>query len=177
VNTLLGDKPLAEASVCEASVHLPQRSRVWVASFTGPEGGQVWRSTGLTDHDQALLLARKWGAEARTQRLSLGRTRSTPLLRVRHEEPGTARSGPLTQREVAQLLNMSERGVRAVERRAFEKLRQHPLLRQAWQQFLAGELDEHQLGLTPEEIEALFDMIRTPEERFLIQKILRLIQR
>ena len=172
VSTLLGEEPLAEASV-----HLPQRSRVWVAAFTGPNGGQVWRSTGLTDHDQALVLAKHWEAKARAQRLGLGRPLQRPILRVRREEPGTAKSGPLTQKEVAQLLKMSERGVRAVERRAFEKLRQHPLLRQAWQQFLAGELDEHQLGLTPEEIEALFNMIRTPEERFLIEKVLRLIQR
>ena len=177
VSTLLGEQPLAAAPVCEASVHLPRSGSIWVASFTGPNGGQVWRSTGLTDHDEALRLARKWEAEARAQRLNLGGTRSNPLLRVRREEPGTPRSGTLTQREVAQLLKMSERGVRAVERRAFEKLRQHPLLRQVWQQFLAGELDEHQLGLTPEEIKALFKLARTPEERGVIEKILRLIQR
>jgi hypothetical protein len=74
-------------------------------------------------------------------------------------------------------LGLSERSVRAVERRAFEKLRQHPLLRQAWQQFLAGELDEYEVNLTPEEIEALFNLARTPEERHLIAKVLRLIQR
>jgi hypothetical protein len=177
VNTLLGDKPLAEASVCEASVHLPQRSRVWVASFTGPEGGQVWRSTGLTDHDQALVLAKHWEAKARAQRLGLGRSRRNPILRVRRQQPGTTLSGLLTQKEVAQFLHMSERAVRETERRAFEKLRQHPLLRQVWHQYQVGELDEHQRILTSEEIEALFNMIRTPEERFLIQKVLRLIQR
>ncbi len=177
VSTLLGEEPLAGAPVCEASVHLPRNGRIWVASFTGAEGGQVWRSTGLTDHNHALLLARHWEAKARAQRLSLGRARSTPFLRVRREEPGTAKSGLLTQKEVAQLLKMSERGVRVVERRAFEKLRQHPILRQAWQQFLAGELDEHQLGLTLEEIEALFNLARTPEERGVIEKVLRLIQR
>ena len=177
VNTLLDDEPPVEGPVCEASVHLPQRSRVWVAAFTGHNGGQVWRSTGLTDHDQALVLAKHWEAKARAQRLGLGRPLQRPILRVRREEPGTVSSGMLTQREVARLLNMSERGVRAVERRAFEKLRQHPLLRQAWQRYLAGELDEHQLGLTPEESEALFNLIRTPEERGLIQKVLRLIQR
>ena len=177
VSTLLGEQPLAAVPVLEASVHLPQRSRVWVAAFTGPNGGQVWRSTGLTDHDEARRLARKWEAEARAQRLNLSGTRSTPFLRVRREEPGSARSGPLTQKEVAQLLKMSERGVRAVERRAFEKLRQHPLLRQAWQQFLAGELDEHEVNLTTEEVQALFNLARTPEERGLLQQVLRLIQR
>ena len=177
VSTLLGDQPLAESPVCEASVHLPQRSRVWVAAFTGPNGGQVWRSTGLTDHEKALLLAKHWEAKARAQRLGLGRPLQRPILRVRREEPGTSRSRPLTQKEVAQLLKMSERGVRAVERRAFEKLRQHPLLRQAWHQFLAGELDEHQLGLTQEEVQALFKLARTPEERGVIEKVLRFIQR
>jgi Sigma-70, region 4 len=177
VSTLLGEQSLATTPVCEASVHLPRSGSIWVAAFTGPNAGQVWRSTGLTDHDEALRLTRKWEAEARAQRLNLGGTRSTPFLRIRREQPGSARLGPLTQREVAQLLKMSERGVRAVERRAFKKLRQHPLMRQVWQQFLAGELDEHQLGLTQEEIEALFNMARTPEERFLIEKVLRLIQR
>lgn len=177
VNTLLGEEPLSEAPVCEASVHLPQRSRVWVAAFTGPNGGQVWRSTGLTDHDQALVLAKHWEAKARAQRLGLGRPLQRPILRVRRQQPGTAPSGLLTQKEVAQFLQMSERAVRAAERRAFQKLRQHPLLRQAWQQFLAGELDEHQPGLTPEEIEALFNLARTPEERGVIEKVLRLIQR
>ena len=177
VSALLGERPLAETSVCEASVHLPQRSRVWVAAFTGHNGGQVWRSTGLTDHDQALVLAKHWEAKARAQRIRWGRPARKPILRVRREQPGSVRSGLLTQREVAQLLGMSERGVRAVERRAFEKLRQHPVLRQAWQQFLAGELDEHQLDLTPEEIEALFNLARTPEERGVIEKVLRLIQR
>ena len=82
----------------------------------------------------------------------------------------------LTQKEVAQLLNMSERGVRAVERRAFEKLRQHAILWQAWQQFLAGELDEHEVNLTTEEVPALFNLARTSQERALLQKVLRLIQ-
>ncbi len=40
------------------------------------------------------------------------------------------------------VLKMSERGVREVERRAFKKLRDHPLLKQIWRQYLAGGLDE-----------------------------------
>jgi hypothetical protein len=67
---------------------------------------------------------------------------------------------------------MSERAVREVERRALQKLRQHPLLRQVWRQFLTGESDEHGLVLTQEEIEALFAVARTLAERLLIQKIL-----
>ena len=76
-----------------------------------------------------------------------------------------------------QLLGMSERGVREVERRAFQKLRNHPLLRQVWQQYLAGELDEHQPVLSSEEIEALLNVARTSEELALIQKVVRLLQR
>jgi CBS domain containing-hemolysin-like protein len=47
---------------------------------------------------------------------------------------------------------------------------------QVWQKYLAGELDEEQATLNHEEVEALFGTARTPEERRLIQKVLRLIQ-
>src|SRR5439155_35193 len=114
---------------------------------------------------------------ARVHRFSLGRSLRKPILRARRQQPGTTPSGMLTQKQVAQLLNMSERGVREIERRAFQKLRQHPMLRQVWQQYLVGELDEHQPILTAEEIQALFTVARTPEERDLIQKVLRLIER
>ena len=177
VRTLLDDLPPAKALVCEASVHLPRSGSIWVASFTGPSGGQVWKSTGLTDHEKALVLARRWEAEARAQRIRLGRPARKPTLRVRRDSPGAAKSGLLTQKQVALLLNMSERGVREVERRAFQKLRQHPLLRQAWRQYQARELDEQQLELTPEEIEALFSLARRPEEQRLVRKVLRSIQR
>ena len=69
VNSLLDDEPLAAAPVCEASVHLPRRSRIWVAAFTGPSGGQVWRSTGLTDRDQALLAPNYMRARTGRRRL------------------------------------------------------------------------------------------------------------
>ena len=84
----------------------------------------------MTDRRQALLVAKRWEAEARAHRLSLGRSLRKPILPVRRPEPGAARSGLLSQKEVAQLLKMSERGVREVERRALVKLRKHPLLRQ-----------------------------------------------
>ena len=73
-------------------------------------------------------------------------------------------------------LNLSERSVREIERRAFRKLRGHPRLWQIWQQYLGGELDEDHLVLTQEEIETLFHVARTSEERRLLQKVLRLIQ-
>jgi hypothetical protein len=63
VEILLTGDPLAEPRLVEASVHLPKRGTVWVATFTGSEGGQNWRSTGLTDREQALLVARNhWGS-------------------------------------------------------------------------------------------------------------------
>jgi hypothetical protein len=175
VRILLGEASMTECGLTEASVHLPTRSRVWVAAFTGPAGGQIWRSTGLTDRDQALLVARKWEAEARAERAKLGRTARKPVIRVRRLD-GRSGVGPLTQQEVATLMGLSVRAVREIEHRALRKIRDHPLMRKAWQQYLAGELDEHQPTLTHDEVEALFNLTRTPEERHLIEKVLSLIQ-
>jgi predicted transcriptional regulator len=80
----------------------------------------------------------------------------------------------LTQKEVAMLLGISERAVRDIEHRALRKIRSHPLMREVWRQYLNGELDEAQLLLTPAEIEALFNLVSSTEERRLIQKVLRL---
>ena len=161
-------------SVCEASVHRPHRSHVWVASFTAPTGGQFSKSTGLRNRKQALLVARKWEAEARAQRTKSGLQTRKPLVRIRRLDSGD-RSG-LTQKEVAAFLELSERAVREIERRAFRKLRSHPLLRQFWREYLKGELDEGESKLTREEIQSLFNVTRTPEERRLIERIVRMIQ-
>jgi hypothetical protein len=171
VETLLEQKPLPPPPLLEATVHRARRSRVWVATFTGAAGGQVWKSTGLTDYDQALLLARYWESQARTQRAKLGLRK--PSIPVRPKKPGT---GMLTQREVAQVLHMSERGVREVERRALSKLRQHPLLKELWDDYSKGVVDEACWTLNPAEIEALFDLAGTLEELRLVEKVLRIIQ-
>jgi hypothetical protein len=142
--------------------------------FTGPNG-QVWKSTGVTDREQALVVAKHWEAQARAQRARLGCTARKPSWRARSSGPGTG-IALLSQNEVAMLLGMSERGVRAAERRAFQKIRNHPLIRQIWQKYLAGELDENQRLLTSDEIESLFNLARTSEERLLIQKVLGVIQ-
>jgi hypothetical protein len=84
---------------------------------------------------------------------------------------------PLTQREVAVLMDLSERAVREIEHRAVQKLRNDPRLREVWRQYLAGELDEEQSTLTREEIKALFNLAVTQEEWRVIEKVLRLIQR
>lgn len=173
VKTLLEEgEPLVPSSVTEATVHLPPRCKIWMASFTGPEPGrQVWRSTGLTDQTQALLLARKWEAEARLRRMAYRGFRK-PSIRVQH----SSQSGGLTQREVAVLLKMSLRGVREVERRAFAKLRRNPLLKEFWWRYLSGELEEEgQAPLTRAEIDALFELARTSDEQVVIGKVLRFV--
>jgi hypothetical protein len=168
---------LLETPVEEATVRRPPRSKVWVAVYTGATPGkQVWRSTGLTHRLHALAVAKQWEAEVREQRAALRSLLRKPTVRV-NRNPAGAGTGQLTQKEVALLLGMSERGVREVERRAFEKLRRHPLLRQIWQQYQRDELDEDQeLELTQEEKAALMGLAQTAEERAVIASILRLIQ-
>lgn len=161
-------------NVYEASVHLPRRSRIWQATFTGPEGGQFWKSTGMTNRDQALLVAKRWEAEARAEQARRGSVITRPIVRVRRNEPSGG-VPPLTQREVALVLKISERAVRLIERCAVAKIKRSPALRKVWQKYLAGELEEgHTDGLTQEEAAALLNLARTPEEQLVIFKILRL---
>jgi DNA-binding CsgD family transcriptional regulator len=174
VRILLAQEPVAESRLVEASVHLPKRGTVWVATFTGAGGGQEWRTTGLTDRNQALLVAKDWEAKAREQRARMGHTPRKPILRIRRSASSTEISG-LSQRETALLMGISERAVREIEHRAIEKLRRHPLLREIWQKHLSGELDEHQPTLSQDEVEALFNLARTPEEQRLVCKVLALI--
>src|SRR5437867_2390468 len=97
-------------------------SRIWAAVFSGPEPGkQVWRSTGLTDRDAALAVAKEWEAQARRQRAQLGRLAQKPTMRGRRGSAEAA-AGLLTQAEAAAVLGISVRAVREIERRAFEKL-------------------------------------------------------
>src|SRR4051794_7580257 len=91
-------------SLSEASVHRPTRGKIWVACFTGSEGEQVWRSTGLADREQALLVARRFEAQARTQRRAAKRPRP-PL--PHHRSGNSHAAALLTQKEVAQLLGIS----------------------------------------------------------------------
>ena len=173
-NFLLGNQTVSD--VLESSVHRAKHGRVWIATFTGPEGGQVWRSTGMTNREQAALVARKWEAEARAERLRSNRRISNATIRARHSEPGTV-TGPFTQKETALAMKISERAVRRLERSAIQKLRRHPELQQLWQKYLAGELVEgNELALSREEIAALFGLARTEEERSLLRKILKVIQ-
>src|SRR5437879_822909 len=74
VEMLLRQQRGAKAPLSEASVHR-HGSRIWQAVYTGPSGGQVWKSTGTTDYSQAMSLAKEWEAEARAQRDKMGRIR------------------------------------------------------------------------------------------------------
>lgn len=81
----------------------------------------------------------------------------------------------LTQLETARLLGLSERAVRAIEKRALQKLARHPELRQLWTEY-GGELEEGFARLTDEEVRALFGLARTPEELRLMFKVISAIQ-
>lgn len=162
-------------NVYEAKIYLPSHCRIWQATFTGPEGQQVWKSTGMTNRQLALLVARRWEAEAHAQRLKQGIVAQKPLIRVHRSEVDT-QAGLFTQRETALALNITERAVRRIERRAIEKLRRHPALRRLWRQFLSGGVDEAQLILSVEETEALLGLAHTTEEWELLTKILSLVQ-
>jgi len=62
----------------------------------------------------------------------------------------------LTQREVAQMIKISERAVREIERGRFANSSTIQRLRQIWQDYLSGTLEERDSRLTRVEIEALF---------------------
>jgi hypothetical protein len=175
VSRLLDGEAQSPTSLREASAHRPRRGKIWVAYYTGLEPGQqVSRTTGLTDYPAALAQAREWEAQVKAQRAARGQKR-TPTLRVRRPAANTA-SGPLTQREIALLLGMSERGVRNVEKRALRKLAKLPFLSQFWSQYLKGELPEGLEDLTPEEKSALLGLARTPNELFVMRKVLGLLE-
>ena len=173
---LLSDDPMVDLPIVEARVYRSPRSRIWQATYTSAEGGQEWRSTGLTDKAQALRLARQWERDARAERERRGRLTRKPLLRAIRQCPTGEGIRPLTQEEVALVLKLSVRSVRAIEKRAVRKLMQNSQLRQVWAAYLAGELDEDEATLTQEEIEALFALAYTAAERRLLRSILSAVQ-
>ena len=166
---------LFDPELFEATVRRPPRSTRWVAVFTGPEPGkQIWRSTGLTDRDAALVLARRWEAEARRQRAASDALTRKPTMRVRRGS-GEAAAGLLNQEEVAALLGISVRAVRDIERRAFAKLRRHPALRRFWREHVTGDVEEGTGDLEGPEVAALFGLARTPLERHALHRLLGII--
>jgi hypothetical protein len=170
IEWLLDDEQAVPLKLWEAGVFLGTRSRIYVATFTGSDGQQVWRTTGLTDRDKAVLVAKAWESQARAQRAKFG-----SFGKHASKRKAIAAGPGLTQKEVAKILGMSERGVRAVERRALLKLRNHPTLRKLWDEFISGELNEDCWRLSGDEIAALFDLCITPEELIVMEKVASLV--
>ena len=101
-----------------------------------------------------------------------------PTMRVR---PGSAERelGLLTQREVAVILRISERAVRAIEKRAFDKIRRQ--LTDFWREWTGSEIEETTLlvdwsdrPLTGAEIAAVYDLARGTAERQALRKLFAL---
>lgn len=170
-------KPARARDIVEASVYLPRRGKRWIASFTGAEPGkQEWKSTGLTDREQALERAREWEAQARQVRAAFQLGPRKPFVRTRSkaaEEITRAleRHEPLSQKDIALILGISERAVRAIEHRAFAKLRKHPLLRQVWFGEVGKRLESKcdlseglDCGVSQTELYALMSLTRTDAE-------------
>jgi hypothetical protein len=161
------------AALPEASVRRPPRSKNYIAIFTGPEPGQqVAQSTGLTDKVAAMARAQKWERQARRARLARKQDRVTPV-------SGKQAHG-LTQGEVAVLLNVSERAVRAIEKRAIRKLQRHPVLKRIWQEFNESlPSTVAATAMTPERISAseasaLLGLATTPFELRVLRKVLEI---
>ena len=180
---IYGNAQLPARQLLEATVRLPPRGYRWIAVYTGVQPGkQVWRSTGLMDRDAALVRAKEWEAQAKRKRAVLGLKPRGPNVRV---PPKSASASSmvatgveaLSQREAAMILGISERALRAIERRAVEKLRNHPKLRQLWAEYNLGErLDDTHLEqpteLAPLEIAALLRLVRTDREKHALDKLL-----
>ena len=175
------DRPVSARRLVEVSVHLPRRGTRWVAAFRDATGRQVWRSTGLRDKKPALALGKEWEQAAKQKRAAQGALPPRFTIRVR---PGSGEEaiGLLTQKDVAMILRISERSVREIERRAFDKLRRHPALRDFWHEWLTGEVEEAasqvlaDWTLSRAEIDAVNGLARTPEERQALSRLFALTQ-
>lgn len=168
-----------EALIREASVHLPRRGTKWIAAFRDEHGKPVWRTTSLTDREAAQVVADKWEAEARRKRALRGMPPRRPIDRV-WAGSGEHALALLTQREVAVIMKISERAVRQIERRAIEKLRKHPALKQVWREWQGRGIDEGAQRLTDcqlsrAEAEAILALARTPFERSVLRKLLTIV--
>ena len=112
----------------------------------------------------------------RKQALAVTARPRKPTIRVR---PGSGERelGLLTQREVAVILRISERAVRAIEKRAFDKIRRHPELRDFWREWTTGEIKEAAVSvpsehsLTGTEIAAVYGLARGTAERQALRKL------
>jgi Sigma-70, region 4 len=173
------ESPLCARRLIEATVHLPTRSRRWVATFRDGTGRQVWRATGSRNRRNALALAKQWEREAKLKSAAQGAPLRKPTIRVRHGS-GERELGLMSQAEVAAVLRISERAVREIERRAFDKLRRHPGLRGFWREHTTGKIAEafsqaEKWALSQAEITAVYALARTPVEQRALQKLLAVV--
>jgi hypothetical protein len=177
VQILLTDSRCPRArNLLEASVHRPRRGKIWVASFRDA-GRQRWRSTGTTDRKAAMALAQEWERDA-GRRGGGPRPPLKALVRVARGS-GQPDSG-FTQQEVALILRISERAVRAIERRAVEKLRRNPALRALWREWSQGEIEEGSRSatrwqLSRSEIAAVYSLAQTSAEWQVVRRVMALI--
>jgi len=172
--------PVCARSLVEVSVHLPHRGSRWVAAFRDETGRQVWRTTGMRDRKAALALAQEWEQAAKRKREAQGALPRKPVMRVR---PGSGERelGLLSQREVGMIMKISERAVREIERRAFDKIRQHPALRDFWREWTTGDIKEtalrvsKQWALSRAEVGAVYALAQTTVERRGLRKLIALV--
>ncbi len=175
------DSPVAARTLLEVSVHLPRRGTRWIAAFRDHTGRRVWQTTGMRDRKAALALGQQWEQAAKRKRAAQGALPRKPIMRVRR---GSAEHevGLMSQAEVAAFMHISTRAVREIERRAFDKLRRHPVLRDYWSEWLTGEVEEAasqalaDCALTRAEIAAVYALAKTPVERQALRKLFALIQ-
>ena len=175
------DGPVNIEALIEVSLHLPHRGTRWVAAFRDETGRPTWRSTGLQDRAAALAVAQEWEAQAKRRRASQRALPRKPTMRVL---PGSGKRelGLLTQKEVATIMKISERAVREIERRAFDKLRRHPALRDFWREYEKGEINEAAVPtrsawmLSRAEVAAVYALARTPDERQALRKLFAMAQ-
>jgi hypothetical protein len=170
VTELLEGSAPAQVLLSEAPVRLPARGTRWIAAFQGPRPGQqIQKSTGLTNRSAALKLARQWEAEAKAERQARKWPRK-PTIRGRGNE------GWLTQQEVAALMGLSVRAVYEIERRALEKLRTNPRLREFWSEYVGGAaIEEEHDSISTQEIAALIQLCRSRLEQSALQTAVKLI--
>jgi hypothetical protein len=175
------DSSVSAWHLVEVSVHLPNRGTKWIAAFRDHTGRRTWRSTRMRSRRAALAQGKEWEQAAQQKRSAQGALPGKPIMRVRR---GSAEHevGLLSQAEAAAFLHISERAVRDIERRAFDKIRRHPGLRAFWSEWLTGEVEEAASQaladwvLTRAEIAAVYALAETPIERQALRKLLALTQ-
>jgi hypothetical protein len=175
------DSSVSARRLVEVSIHRPARGTKWIAAYRDATGRRVWRSTRMRNRKAALAQAQRWEQDEKQKRLAQGALPRKPIMRVRR---GSAEHevGLMSQAEVAAFMHITQRAVRDIERRAFDKIRRHPGLRAFWSEWLTGEVEEAasqalaDWALTRAEIDAVYALARTSAERQALRRLFALIQ-